>query len=443
MMKKLSLLLALLVSLPAFGGYEYGTSGQFLVVPASGRAQYRLIQASDIPSTLNGTTFSTLTDSGLSTAGIVTNTSGGLLGTVTTVPEANGGWGQSVASSTGVPSFSSGAITFNSTLPASLGGTGVASPTLGSLYIGNGSSAMTAVAPSTARNVLMSTGSTWAARPYIPPSVQTMTSGSGTYFPTWAFVVSSANATSGATYTNNGVTFTVSQTIASGTILYTTDAVTTAPSSSGTLTKVTGTGDATITFSQAFQPLYLRVRAIGGGGGGGTGGTGASTAATGGGTTTWASTVLSAGGGGLGSSITSGAGGSGGTASSAAPAVVIASITGQPGQGAPAEAAASQESGGAGGGNCIAGGGAGAVNGAGGAGIANTGGGGAGGSGSANVGAGGGGGGGACIEAIIPTVSSSTTWAVGAAGTGGSGGSGGAGGGNAAAGRLDVLEFFQ
>ena len=64
---------------------------------------------------------------------------------------------------------------------------------------------------------------------------------------TYNFIVSSANATVGATYTNNGHTFTVTGTIAAGKFLITTG--TGAPSSSGTLTKSGGTGDSTITFS--------------------------------------------------------------------------------------------------------------------------------------------------------------------------------------------------
>ena len=63
----------------------------------------------------------------------------------------------------------------------------------------------------------------------------------------YIFTVTSANATAGATYTNNSHTFTVVDTIAAGTILVTTG--TGAPTSSGTLTKASGTGDATITFS--------------------------------------------------------------------------------------------------------------------------------------------------------------------------------------------------
>jgi hypothetical protein len=63
----------------------------------------------------------------------------------------------------------------------------------------------------------------------------------------YGFAVSSANATAGATYTNNGQTFTVLDTIVAGTELQTTG--TGAPTSSGTLTLASGTGDATITFS--------------------------------------------------------------------------------------------------------------------------------------------------------------------------------------------------
>ena len=62
------------------------------------------------------------------------------------------------------------------------------------------------------------------------------------------FTVTAANATAGATYTNNSSTFTVLTTIAGATTLVTTSGSGN-PASSGTLTKATGTGDATITFS--------------------------------------------------------------------------------------------------------------------------------------------------------------------------------------------------
>jgi hypothetical protein len=63
------------------------------------------------------------------------------------------------------------------------------------------------------------------------------------------FTVSSANATAGATYTNNGQTFTVDATISGGTTLKTTMQSSLRPEASGTLTKASGTGDSTITFS--------------------------------------------------------------------------------------------------------------------------------------------------------------------------------------------------
>jgi hypothetical protein len=63
----------------------------------------------------------------------------------------------------------------------------------------------------------------------------------------YVFTVTAANATAGAIYSNNGFQYTVSITIAGTTTL--TCFGTGAPASSGTLTKVSGTGDATITFS--------------------------------------------------------------------------------------------------------------------------------------------------------------------------------------------------
>jgi len=61
------------------------------------------------------------------------------------------------------------------------------------------------------------------------------------------FTTSLANANVGATFTNNGATFTVQDTIAPNTLLACIG--TGAPTASGTLTKASGTGDATIAFS--------------------------------------------------------------------------------------------------------------------------------------------------------------------------------------------------
>lgn len=63
----------------------------------------------------------------------------------------------------------------------------------------------------------------------------------------YVFTVTAANATIGAVYSNNGFLYTVSVTIATGVTL--TCSGTGTPTTSGTLTKVSGTGDATITFA--------------------------------------------------------------------------------------------------------------------------------------------------------------------------------------------------
>jgi hypothetical protein len=61
------------------------------------------------------------------------------------------------------------------------------------------------------------------------------------------FTVTSASATAGAVYSNNGQNFIVESTIASQTTLVASGIG--SPAASGTLTKVSGTGDATITYS--------------------------------------------------------------------------------------------------------------------------------------------------------------------------------------------------
>jgi len=68
------------------------------------------------------------------------------------------------------------------------------------------------------------------------------------------FTVTAANATIGATYTNNSQTFTVLATISADTTLITSG--TGAPATSGTLTKATGTGDATIAFSANYTAKW-------------------------------------------------------------------------------------------------------------------------------------------------------------------------------------------
>lgn len=116
------------------------------------------------------------------------------------------------------------------------------------------------------------------------PITTILTSGSGTFGLSYKFQLSSANATAAATYTNNGVTYTVSSTIAGGAELIATGSG--APTAFGTLVKTSGSGDATITFFAVRIPIYLEVEGVGGGGGSSGGGTvGGGTGGTGGNTT--------------------------------------------------------------------------------------------------------------------------------------------------------------
>jgi hypothetical protein len=77
--------------------------------------------------------------------------------------------------------------------------------------------------------------------------------------PNTVFTVTSANATAGAVYSNNGHNFTAQSTIVAGTTLPTIQ--TGAPTSSGTLTLVSGTGDATITFASSVAPTLTMSQA--------------------------------------------------------------------------------------------------------------------------------------------------------------------------------------
>ena len=76
------------------------------------------------------------------------------------------------------------------------------------------------------------------------PTANMFTQFIGDYY---TFNCSSCNATAGCTYTNNGKTFTVVNTVSGSVTLVCTG--TGSPQASGTLTKGVGTGDATITFS--------------------------------------------------------------------------------------------------------------------------------------------------------------------------------------------------
>ncbi len=75
------------------------------------------------------------------------------------------------------------------------------------------------------------------------------TNGTDIYDVNYIFLVSTASAAIGDTYTNGGVTYTVTRTLSSGTVLYTNSSSTSQPPASGTLTRVSGAGTASITYS--------------------------------------------------------------------------------------------------------------------------------------------------------------------------------------------------
>lgn len=274
---------------------------------------------------------------------------------------------------------------------------------------------------------------------YSPPSIQRFTSSTSTYYLHYTFVISSGSATAGATYTNNGITYTVHQTVSSATqvVMYGSGA----PTSSGTLTKASGTGDSTLTFSQSKTPLYLEVEMIGAGGGGGGSGT-TSSGGTGGtgGSTTFGSSLLTAAGGVGGTSGGSGTtGGAGGAATVNSPAITLVSMTGSQGQGYfNYNTTSTYTNGGMGGptpfGGNVQGGGAQANSGTGGAG---------GGTSGTLALVGTGGGAGAYIKALIPSPSASYATAVGAAGTAGAAGTSGNAGGAGGSGVIVVKAHYQ
>lgn len=145
---------------------------------------------------------------------------------------------------------------------------------------------------------------------FFAPTVTNLTStAGGTFNKFYAFTIASGSATIGATYTNNGVTFTVYATVASSTQIYLSGNA--PPTASGTLTNASGTGDATLTFSQGITPLYVEYDMIGGGGAGGgsTVGGGAGAGNNGGSVTFGPSTCT----GGAGGGANSNPGGAGGT----------------------------------------------------------------------------------------------------------------------------------
>lgn len=140
-------------------------------------------------------------------------------------------------------------------------------PAAGNFYVSYNSNATAAIAfNATAATVqtdlqsvtgLSSATATGAINPATGLAIDSMVSGVGHPFVVllqYLFTVSSANATTGATYTDaDSNVYTVVTTISGQTTL-TTNGIPVVPPASGTLTKTSGTGDSTITFT-AFATL--------------------------------------------------------------------------------------------------------------------------------------------------------------------------------------------
>lgn len=422
--------------------------------------------------TLYASATNTISKLGIGSTGNVLTVSGGV---PTWAPPATAGTVTSVAmtvptflSVSGSPVTSTGtlAVSLSGTaLPVANGGTGQNSNlTQNGVVYGSTTTAMATTTAGTSGQVLTSNGGSSSAPTFqtVPgnttvlkaPTVQTFlpaqttgTTVGGLYR---TFTVSSANATVGATYTNNSITYTVLYTIAGGTTLVTSQS-TTGSLVGTTLTKASGTGDATITLSSSVAtgqyqlpsnpaPLYIVVEVVAGGGGGA--GTGTSPGAAGAGSNAnFGSTLLVANGGGAASATISGVGG---TASVAASSTVLQL---QVVPGSPGSVSSLYYPGGNGGSSFFGGGaGAGAANGTGNGSVGGTNTGGGGGGASAvtgsTAGAGGGGGGG-YAKAIITSPASTYTFAIGDAGAGGNAGGSGAAGGKGGIGGIWVTEHYQ
>lgn len=307
---------------------------------------------------------------------------------------------------------------------------------------------------------------TWAALPGNSTALKPLTisflTATGTQTG-WLFTISTSTTCAvGDTYTNNSHTYTVqgALTAQSGQVLFMSG---TGATSGTTLTRATGSGTSSVTFSTTVatatytlpsgpSPLYLKFKMVGGGGGGaGSSGAGNNNGSAGGagGATFFGANILTASGGsgGAGSSAPSGGAGGGATIGLGASGVVLSGGSG--GNGATTAVANVSTDGGAGGVSAF-GGSAPAGQGndsPGAAAAANTGSGGSGAaalqsSASTNNGGGGGGAGG-YIEAIITSPSSSYVYLVGAAGSAGTNGTNGASGGAGATGLILIEEHYQ
>lgn len=418
-------------------------SGNFAATTITGALTGNATNITGIAAIANGGTGQATKAAGFDALAPCTSGGGGLIsygsGTNTCLTTSIGDLGK--------PLVSSGALSANTyaILGVVGGGTGLGTLTTGNVILGAGTSTPTFVAPGSSGNVLTSNGTTWTsgavAGSSIPTTIQTLISGT-TYNKDYYFTITSGNATVAATYTNNGVTFTVHATVASSTSVVMSGNG--PPAGSGTLTKASGTGDATLTFSAFNAPVKLHILMAGGGAGATGSGTGAGGATTAGNNSTWSSYATAAGGGigswGFG-------GGTGGACTLTSPAEGFG-VTGGQGASGGAGAAGTRYTGGFGGMTPFFGGGANSSyysqNGA--DGVANTGGGGQGGGNSAvlnNISGSGGGSGALCDFWVPAPLSATYAYVIGGTAAGGTGGAGtGVAGGAGAAGKIVVEEYY-
>jgi hypothetical protein len=133
-------------------------------------------------------------------------------GSVTSVDVSGGTTGLTTS---GGPVTSSGTVTLAGTLNVANGGTGATSLTANNVILGNGTSAVQVVAPSTAGNVLTSNGTTWQST---TPAAGFSTSANNTFTGTQTF---SGTSSAKAIVLNDAAEVaTVSATAATGTIAY-------------------------------------------------------------------------------------------------------------------------------------------------------------------------------------------------------------------------------
>jgi hypothetical protein len=133
-------------------------------------------------------------------------------GSVTSVDVSGGTTGLTTS---GGPVTSAGTVTLAGTLNVANGGTGATSLTANNVILGNGTSAVQVVAPSTAGNVLTSNGTTWQST---APAAGFSTSANNTFTGTQTF---SGTSSAKAIVLNDAAEVTtVSATAATGTIAY-------------------------------------------------------------------------------------------------------------------------------------------------------------------------------------------------------------------------------